>query len=178
MPLTTYTAGEVLTAASLNANFTFAASNYPQHAIFNETQANNTMGGTFTQGSYIKRTLNTTVVNTITGCTLSSSVISLPAGTYQVLARAGAFMTQRHKCRLQNTSDATTIALGQNAISDTSAGQASTFSLLQTEFTLAGTKNIELQHRCQTTRATDGFGSACNFSDDEIYTTIEIVKLA
>jgi hypothetical protein len=27
MPLTTYTAGEVLTAASLNANFTFAASN-------------------------------------------------------------------------------------------------------------------------------------------------------
>jgi 3-deoxy-D-arabino-heptulosonate 7-phosphate (DAHP) synthase len=27
MPLTTYTAGEVLTAASLNANFTFAAAN-------------------------------------------------------------------------------------------------------------------------------------------------------
>jgi hypothetical protein len=29
MPLTTYTAGEVLTAASLNANFTFAAANPP-----------------------------------------------------------------------------------------------------------------------------------------------------
>jgi hypothetical protein len=29
MPLTTYTAGEVLTAASLNANFSFAASNPP-----------------------------------------------------------------------------------------------------------------------------------------------------
>jgi hypothetical protein len=27
MPLTTYTAGEVLTAASLNDNFTFAAAN-------------------------------------------------------------------------------------------------------------------------------------------------------
>jgi hypothetical protein len=29
MPLTTYTAGEVLTAASLNDNFTFAAANPP-----------------------------------------------------------------------------------------------------------------------------------------------------
>ena len=34
MPLTTYTAGEVLTAASLNANFTFAAANPPGGANF------------------------------------------------------------------------------------------------------------------------------------------------
>jgi hypothetical protein len=34
MPLTTYTAGEVLTAASLNDNFTFAASNPPGGLTF------------------------------------------------------------------------------------------------------------------------------------------------
>ena len=34
MPLTTYTAGEVLTAASLNANFTFAAANPPGGLTF------------------------------------------------------------------------------------------------------------------------------------------------
>jgi hypothetical protein len=177
MPLTSYTAGDVLTAASLNDNFTFAANNFPQHAIFNETQANNTQGGTFTSGSYVKRTLNTTVVNTITSCTLTSSVISLPAGTYKVFATAGAAGVGRHKCRLRNTTDSATIALGQNSIADTGA-VSQTLSVLETEFTLAATKDLELQHRCQTTRSTDGLGAASNFSDDEIYSIIEIVKLA
>ena len=177
MPLTTYTPGDVLTAASLNDNLTFAANNFPQHAIFNETQANNTQGGTFTSGSYVKRTLNTTVVNTITSCTLTSSVISLPAGTYKVFATAGAAAVNRHKCRLQNTTDSTTIALGQNSISDTGVVQQ-TLSVLETEFTLGATKDVELQHRCQTTRSTDGLGVASNFSDDEIYAIIEIVKTA
>ena len=85
MPLTTYTAGEVLTAASLNANLVFAAANptAPTIAIFNETQAANTAGGSSVATTYTKRTLNTTVTNGI-GATLTSSVIALLAGTYKV----------------------------------------------------------------------------------------------
>jgi hypothetical protein len=110
MALTTYTAGEVLTAASLNDNFTFAAANptAPATAIFNETQSASTAGGTSVTGSFIKRTLNTTIVNEIASATLTSSVISLPAGTYLVTAVAPLYGSDTIKIRLRNTTDSTT----------------------------------------------------------------------
>lgn len=52
MPLTTYTAGEVLTAASLNANFTFAAANPAGGLMF-------LTGGTFSAVSSVSLTANT-----------------------------------------------------------------------------------------------------------------------
>jgi hypothetical protein len=148
-----------------------------QIAIFNETQANLTQGGTFTSGSYVKRTLNTTVVNTITGCSIASSVITLPAGTYSVSAIAPALQVSNHKTRLQNTTDGTTIAIGTTntcAAADTTQTNAA----LITYFTLAASKNIELQHRCATTAASYGLGTAMNFSDSEVYSSITITKVA
>jgi hypothetical protein len=170
---TDFVAGAVLTAAQLND----VLDNFQDVAIFNETQANGTSGGTFTSGSFTKRTLNTTVVNNIASCTLSSSVISLPAGTYQVTASAPAFQVNSHKIRLQNTSDATTIALGQNCRSNSGGGTV-THSLLKTVFTLAATKNLELQHRAENTVNTNGLGVADSFSVDEIYSLIEIRRIA
>ena len=177
MPLTTYTAGEVLTAASLNANLSFASTNAGPIAIFNETQASGTAGGTFTSGSYVKRTLNTTVVNQITGCTLTSSVIALPAGSYFVTAVAPAKKVNEHKIRLRNTTDSTDIAIGSSEVTD-ATNFVQTVSQLHTFFTLTATKNIELQHRCATTRAADGLGENTSFGDNEIYSQITIQKVA
>ena len=178
MPLTTYSPGQVLTAASLNANFTFAASDIRTVAIFNETQASATNGGTFTSGSFVKRTLNTTVVNTISGCSLASSVITLTAGTYIVQAFAPAFQVDSHKVRLQNTTAGTTLIFGINAYVG-SGTLATTIAILNTTFTIAGSTNIELQHQCQTTKATTGFGGAASFaSTSEIYAQIQILQVA
>jgi hypothetical protein len=147
-------------------------------AIFNETQASGTAGGTFTQGSFLKRTLNTTVVNDIAGCTLTSSVISLLAGTYLANAIAPAIQVGQNKIRLQNTTAGTTIALGQNVFSDASDA-VTTSSSLFTQFTLTTTSNIELQHRCGVTVASFGFGGANSFAGvDEIYSIIQITKIA
>ena len=179
MPLTTYTAGEVLTAASLNANFNYAVT-VPglTTATFNETQASGTEGGTFTSGAWQKRTLNTTIANNITSCTLTSSVIALPAGTYMINASVPAFKVDPHKVRLQNTTDTTTTILGTTerlGSGDDSMGR----SFLQGVFTIAGTKNFEVQHYGITTKATNGFGSAMGLASvSEIYSTIQIVKLA
>ena len=179
MPLTTYTAGEVLTAASLNANLSFAATHGASNiAIFNESQASGTDGGTFTSGSFVKRTLNTTVVNQITGCTLTSSVISLPAGSYQVFATAPAFKVNGHKIQLRNTTAGTTIDQGSSEFSDSSANDATSRSQIQTFFTLTTTSNIELQHRCVTTEVNDGFGTSSGFAVSEVYSQIIITKVA
>jgi hypothetical protein len=144
-------------------------------AIFNETQASGTDGGTFTSGSFAKRTLNTTVVNTITGCSISSSVISLPAGTYEVHANSGGFKVNNHQARLQNTTAATTLSSGTNAYSVTS-DNVMTMSFIDTVFTLTATSNIELQSRCASTQASNGLGPASSFGD-EIYRTITIRKI-
>lgn len=170
---TDFVSGAVLTAAQLND----VLDNFQDVAIFNETQANNTAGGTFTSGSYVKRTLNTTVVNNIASCTLTSSVISLPAGTYAVTASAPAFMVVQHQTRLQNTTDATTIQYGASALSAL-IGETQTVSIIETVFTLAGTKNIELQHRCNTTKTTNGLGVQSNFGNSEIYSQIKITRIA
>jgi hypothetical protein len=163
-----YTSGQVVQAVPVPSN---------QFAIFNEQQATNTNGGDFTSGSYVKRILNTTIINTISGCTLTSSVISLPAGTYNATAYAPAYSINGHRIRLQNTTASTTIVLGVNCFANHSS-PATTHSFLNATFTLSATSNIELQHRCETTRTVNGLGTLCNFGDNEVYAQIQIEKVA
>jgi len=171
---TAFVSGAVLTAEQLNDT----VDNFADIAIFNEQQASSTSGGTFTSGSYVKRTLNTTVVNNIVGCSIASSVITLPAGTFNVQAWAPAFSCNSHRTRLQNTTAATTIALGMNAFTSNVASYAETHSFLNCTFTLSVSSTIELQHRCQDTKTTNGLGVVCTFADSEVYAQIQITRIA
>jgi len=170
---TAFVSGAVLTAQQLNDT----VDNFADIAIFNETQANNTSGGTFTSGSYTKRILNTTVVNNITGCSIASSVITLPAGTFAVRASAPAFNVAAHKARIQNTTAGTTLALGQNQYT-AAAELAQVSSEVVTIFTLSVSSTIELQHRCEVTKTTTGYGVSMSFGDNEIYSQIMIQRIA
>jgi hypothetical protein len=176
MPLTTYTAGEVLTAASLNANFSFAAGG--GFAIFNETQAINTNGGSSVANTFTKRVLNTTNVNTITGCSIASSVITLPAGSYYVTGSAPFHQTVGTRIRLQNTTDSTTAILGQNCI--LASGENVDYgATLLGYFTIAASKNFELQYYVTAAVASTGLGRANNMgSMSEVYGEISIQKVA
>ena len=170
---TAFVSGAVLTAAQLNDT----VDNFADIAIFNETQASGTAGGTFTSGSYVKRTLNTTVVNNITGCSIASSVVTLPAGTYSVFATSPAFSVNDNKCRLRNTTAGTDLAIGNSSYSS-SADSTLVLGTIQTCFTLAASTNIELQHRCASTKASNGFGVQTSFGDSEIYSQITIIRVA
>ena len=181
MPLTTYTAGEVLTAASLNANFTFAAANptAPAQAIFREEQASGTYGGTATSGSFATRVLNTTVVNNITGCSLASSQVTLAAGTYFVSGLTPAYGgTGAAQCRIYNITDSAAIGYGTSNPSGTGAAQSGSISVIQYYFTLAASKTIALQMRVNDTVATDGLGARTNWGNVEVYSQLTITKVA
>jgi len=172
---TDFVSGAVLTAAQLND----VLDNFQDIAIFNETQANGTNGGTFTSGAWNKRTLNTTVVNNITGCSISSSVITLPAGTYHLRADCPAHYVNSHKAKLRNTTDGTDTQIGQNNYSGQTTGSGVfTNAIVEAVFTITASKNFEIQHRCQTTRNDDGYGGNSNFSVSEIYTTVTIRRIA
>jgi len=42
-------------------------------------------------------------------------------------------------------------------------------------FTLSTTTVLEVQHQCNTTRASNGFGVAANFTT-EVYTSVELTR--
>jgi hypothetical protein len=170
---TDFVAGSILTAAQLND----VLDNFSDIAMFNETQASGTNGGGATSGSFIKRTLNTTVVNNIAGCSIASSVITLAAGTYFIRATSPAYVVEKSQSRLRNTTDSTTAIVG-----GTQAPNATYFGWGDTSLvgyiTIAATKNFELQMRVQNNRATDGLGPAANYGESEIYGQIQIVRVA
>lgn len=145
-------------------------------AIFNETQASGTSGGGSTSGSFIKRTLNTTIINEISGCSLASSVITLPAGTYKVMASAPFITGIGIKLKLRNTSDSTDAILSQNGWLNATGGGGSV--PLNGTFTIASSKNFELQYRVASSVATFGLMEAGSFGVNEVYSVIQIDKIA
>jgi len=150
-----------------------------QMLIMEETQANNVQGGTFTGGAWRTRVLNTTVINEITGASLSSNQFTLPAGTYEFEASAPAYFVENHKARLWNLTTSTEQSLGTTEYSGASGNGCTTRSFIRSKFTLAVPTTLEIQHTASGTRATDGFGKSANLQGTtEKYTTVYIRKIA
>lgn len=142
-----------------------------------DEKASGTNAGTFTSGSWQKRDLNTTILNEISGASISSSVITLPSGTYYIHATAPAFQINRHKAKLRNTTDSSDVLIGTSEFSQY-FGAYTTTSFVTGRFTIGATKDFELQHRCETTLGTDGLGVNSGFSVTEVYTDVKIWKVA
>ena len=143
-----------------------------------DEKANTTAGGTFTSGAWRTRDLNTVKTNAITGASVASNQITLPVGTYWIEASAPARRVDEHKAKLYNTTAAADVIIGTNEYTIGSADTASTRSLVRGAFTLTATSVLELQHRCLTTLATNGFGLPTAFSVVEVYSEVMIWKTA
>jgi len=148
-----------------------------QFATFNETQANNTDGGASVGTTFTTRVLNTTVVNDITGCSLATNQVTLPAGSYIATVFSPLRNTNLSKIRLFNVTDSTNTAIGQNCNVDSSASVGAVVTL-QAQFTITGSKAFAVQYYCQSAVATFGLGRAVNAGVNEVYTTIQIQKIA
>lgn len=109
------TASAAALLAATNAATAAAAAQQPfLTAIFQNQQASgSTSGEAISAATLTKRTLNTTVVNNIPSCSLASSQVTLPAGSYFFEAWTSGSPTSGQlvfKSRLRNTTAAATIA--------------------------------------------------------------------
>lgn len=138
-------------------------------------QASGTSAVALSAATWNTCTFNTTVTNTIAGASRAGNVITLPAGTYQIFAKAGAYDggagLRNHITRWRNTSDGSTAVAGGNAMFN---GDALSFSTLVGVFTITAAKNFELQHYPQGAYF-DGYGSALGVNN--IFTETFIKKL-
>lgn len=134
-------------------------------------------GGGVTSGAFRKRVLNTVKTNEISGASVSSDVVSLPAGTYFADWSAPAFFVDQHYTRLQDTSNTVTLVLGSAEFSDNvGGGHTVSRSMGSGRFTLTGTTNIELQHRVGVSQASNGFGVASGVQTN-VYSILKIWRI-
>jgi hypothetical protein len=137
-----------------------------------DTKANNTAGDTFTSGAYQTSTLNDVVYNGISGASLGSNLVTLPAGTYRVDATLANGVLSR--AALYNTTNSTFLLKGITNQPGTGLPIAGPYTFVKGIFVLAATSAIALQLRVATT----GAAVAANFGESEIYADMLLTKIA
>ncbi|MEI6002743.1 hypothetical protein H3V53_38290 [Paraburkholderia bengalensis] len=132
------------------------------------------------------RVLNTVVANTISGASLASNQITLPAGSYRVQASAPCLppstaSTEFHQASIYNVTGATTLAIGTSEAPSTAGVAGSppqTRSFITGSFTLAVASTIQVNHYISTANASAGLGRAAGAGVGEVFTVVEITKVA
>lgn len=147
-----------------------------------DEKAQNANGGGFTSGAFRTRDLGDLAgpgnpkTNEISGASLASNQITLPAGTFWIDASAPANFVDEHQCRIRDITNSADLLIGTSEFSRASTLQLPTRSFVSGRITLISSTVIELQHQCSVTRATDGFGKASNFTT-EVYSILKIWKV-
>ena len=148
----------------------------PKVAYIKDVKAANTEGGTFTSGAWQTRTLNT-IEGDASFVSLASSQFTLQPGTYDIDAMVPSYQVGRVKAKLRQTSGtAADIIIGQSS-ANSGAAVVQTNAPITGRFSISVATTYEIQHRCQTTKATTGFGIASNFGVGEVYTQVKITKV-
>lgn len=157
-----------------------AASILPRYALLVDSKSVATAGGTFTSGAWQIRTLNTTVHDVNISLSLSSNKFTLPAGSYIIRVTAPAYRVEDHVARLYNVTDSAVAATGTAAFSVNGSSGAATNSFIHYYAALGSSKEFRVEHRCNTTRTTDGFGIAvANVNQSaNLFTVVEIHRIA
>tara|TARA_B100002019_G_scaffold927_1_gene744 strand:+ start:146 stop:712 length:567 start_codon:yes stop_codon:yes gene_type:complete len=151
---------------------------FASYAIIGDVKSTGTNGGTFSSGDWRTRDLNTEISDADGIVSISSNQFTLAAGSYQIKFSAPAFNTNANQARLYNATTSTGLQVAQAAFVNGASGHVQTSSVGSARVTISGSTAFEIQHRCNNTSATYGFGVSSNYSTDVIYTLVEIFKEA
>lgn len=184
-------------SGAFTAISTFAGAMATSFYHCQETQANGVDGASLTNNSWNTRALASEITDDLT-LTLSSSQLSLVAGTYYFRADAVTHFsgltnpvggTAKTKLRIRNITDGTTLVNGLSNYwfaGDTSGADAedkaiSLVTSCEGRVVLAGTKTIELQNYVSQNFASSGAvkaGKATSSGENEVYANLIIIKTA
>ena len=137
-----------------------------------DEKASGTNGGNIASGEQT-RTLNTVVTNEISGASLASNKITLPAGTYQIRARVPAYNAYDHRGYLYNFTNSTYTILGSSCYITAGTND----SIISGQFTIASSKDFVIKHY-GSTAVTNGLGWPVTSGQVEVYTEVEIWKIS
>ena len=143
------------------------------YARLADVKGTTTQGGSFTSGAWRTRDITTEETDPDGIVSISSNQFTLQAGTYHIYASCCAVGVDNHNCRIYNITDSSTLLTG--LANKNQEENVSDYAHVRGQFTISGTKVFELQHRCQTTVTTHGFGAYASWNGN-VYSVIEIHK--
>lgn len=150
-------------------------------AVIQDIKADGTDGGTFTSGALRLRDLNS--LNDPAGfvVALSGNKFTLPIGKYVLWAEVPAYVTGDHQAIVYDETNSV-IKLSGSSCSNGNLAPLTSRSVIMgyLDYSMASSDTqLDIQHQCDTTEATDGFGKASSFTvANEVYTQIMIIKIA
>lgn len=148
-----------------------------QYIYLRDEKAQATQGGSFDQGAMRTRVLNTIVTDETGEVTLVTNQFTLPAGSYSIHAICPAVKVNGHYAQLYNISDSAIVVRGNNALMSSVSGGVTSHATVIGKFTIGAPKTFEIQHQCQSTLATYGFGWEHNLAV-EVFTIVELWKVS
>mgnify|MGYP003137030486 CR=1 FL=1 len=189
MPITINGSGTVagLSVGGINdgaiAHADLATSTQPlftSYAIICDEKSDGTNGGGFTKDAWQDRDLNTELIDPDNIVTISSDEFTLPnAGTYFIEWSAPAFKVVDHISRLYDVTGAAALQTGFNQTAHDNYGLVMSRSEGFHRHTITGSNTYKIQHWCNWTQASNGFGHAVAPSGTvERYTWVKIFKEA
>lgn len=141
-------------------------------AYLKDIKSSGTDGGDFTTGGWRHRD-----INTISGdseiVSVSANEFTLQAGTYHLDILAPAQTVGGNRARLYDVTNSAVVAQGNNNRAAT-GGNSGSVSVINTTVTINVATTYKIEHRCNATQLTSGFGGANSYGTDEVYTTIKI----
>lgn len=150
---------------------------FSAYAVLTDSKAAGSIGGTFNNGAWRTRDLNTEQADPAGIVSISSNQFTLQAGSYFIRWSTPALQVDNHKSKIVNVTDASDAILGDNGYGGAGAVNGC-HSVGSGRITIAAAKAFELQHRCLTSRANYGMGSGADFSSGEVFSIVEIWKEA
>jgi len=151
---------------------------FSSYSILTDEKTASTAGGTFTSGAWRTRDLQNEVYDGI-GITFSTNEFILPTGNYLIQWSAPAYSVNLHQSRLYDVTGTAIIEYGSTAMATSLLGHYAdvgfTRSFGSARVTPSGTNNYKIEHHCEDTYASEGFGHAGGFAV-EVYTVVEIFK--
>lgn len=145
------------------------------YAIIADQKAQNTNGGSSSAGGVWRtRDLNTEISDPDALVSIAANQFTLgTAGTYILRGRSQFYAGNNVRIRIQNTTDATTVATGDTEYSVAQDGRGAEVLGITT---ITASKTFELQYQVQAAQATNGLGVASNFTTEQ-YSTVQIWRV-
>ena len=144
---------------------------FASYAILTEEIAANTHSGTFTSGAWRTRHLDDEITDPDSIVAISSDQFTPISGTYLAQWSAPAYQVQDHQTRLYNVTATALVEMGTAEFA-TPTPATTNRSFGMARFTANGSDAYEIQHQCQTTVGSSGFGERTNFG---IYHTTQLI---
>ncbi len=155
---------------------------FPSIALIQD-QKTAAAGGTFTSGAPRTRDLNTIVRNDI-GLTLDTNRFTLLAGSYYIRAVCPAMRVGTNQAWLvEDPAGSPTIVIHGTSfvnINDTTDGSDGPgLSAIEDVLIVGASTEYEIQHQCDTTKTSNGFGNIGAFQNSpSIFTNLLITQIA